>query len=77
MNKPAATLATTDRGGAVSASSSAPARGRGRPTTGTRIEVRVPSDVLAAIDEYCQNVGMSRAELVRSILVAWAMPFDW
>lgn len=46
------------------------ARRRGRPTTGTRIEVRVPADVLAHIDELAAAQGLTRAVVIRDALVA-------
>lgn len=42
--------------------------GRGRPSTGTRIEVRVPDRQLAAIDQQAAQWGVSRSEALRRIL---------
>lgn len=43
-------------------------RGRGRPPQGTRVDVRIPSDMLARLDEEAENAGVRRAEMVRRIL---------
>lgn len=44
-------------------------RGPGRPTEGTRIDVRVPADLLAKVDEQRERDGdSSRAETIRKIL---------
>jgi hypothetical protein len=42
--------------------------GRGRPTTGTKIQVRLPPDVLAALDAEAAELGWKRAELMRWIV---------
>ena len=47
-----------------------PLRGRGRPPEGTRIEVRVPSDVLAKIDAEADSRGTTRAHVIRELLIA-------
>lgn len=46
-------------------------RGRGRPSLGTVITVRVPADVLAELDRQAVLLEVSRAEVIRRILVAW------
>ena len=46
----------------------APTRGRGRPAIGDRIELRLPADVLAAVDAEAAELGWKRAELVRWIV---------
>jgi hypothetical protein len=45
-----------------------PTRGRGRPAIGDRIELRLPADVLAALDAEAVELGMKRAELIRWIV---------
>jgi hypothetical protein len=42
--------------------------GRGRPTTGTKIEVRIPADMLAELDAEGSALGIGRAEYVRRVL---------
>jgi hypothetical protein len=42
----------------------------GRPREGTRIDVRVPSDVLAEIDDEAKRRGLSRGALIRVLLRA-------
>jgi hypothetical protein len=43
-------------------------RGRGRPRTGTAIQVRIPDTILAKLDEAADG---NRAELIRTILEDW------
>lgn len=40
----------------------------GRPTTGTRVEVRIPDDVLAGVEHYASDDGVTRAEMIRELL---------
>lgn len=40
----------------------------GRPKEGTRIDVRVPSDVLAEIDDEARRRGLTRGALMRVLL---------
>jgi hypothetical protein len=47
-------------------------RGRGRPTTGTPVQVRIPPETLAEVDRASSYFGTSRAEMVRRILASWA-----
>jgi hypothetical protein len=42
--------------------------GPGRPSTGTRIDVRVPADVLAELDGMAERWELTRAEVVRIAL---------
>lgn len=42
--------------------------GRGRPTTGTKVQVRIPPDLLARIDAEAEREGVTRAEAVRGLL---------
>lgn len=49
-------------------SSPEPKRGRGRPSTGTVVQVRIPRDVLAAVDRRADAEGTSRAAVVRHLL---------
>lgn len=44
-----------------------PNRG-GRPRTGTPVLVRIPPDLLEAIDEMAADLDMTRAEIIRSLL---------
>lgn len=46
----------------------ATARGRGRPPIGDRVELRLPADVLAAVDAEAEQLGWKRAELLRWII---------
>lgn len=46
-------------------------RGRGRPSTGTVVQVRIPADTLAAVDAAAAAEEVPRAEMVRRILAAW------
>ena len=43
-------------------------RGRGRPPIGERVELRLPPDVLAAVDAEAVELGWKRAELLRAIV---------
>ena len=45
-----------------------PSRGRGRPAIGDRIELRLPADVLSALDVEAAELGWKRAELIRWIV---------
>jgi hypothetical protein len=38
---------------------------RGRPTTGVKVQVRIPADLLATIDETAADLRCTRAELIR------------
>ncbi len=40
---------------------------RGRSTTGTRIAVRIPPDLLANLDRRALDQGITRAEMLRTI----------
>jgi predicted DNA binding CopG/RHH family protein len=40
----------------------------GRPSTGTRIDVRIPADLLAAIDAKAEAENLSRAVMIRHLL---------
>ena len=46
-------------------------RGRGRPTTGRPVQVRIPPPVLAVIDRRAAEYEMTRAEIVRRVLTTW------
>jgi metal-responsive CopG/Arc/MetJ family transcriptional regulator len=51
--------------------------GRGRPSTGVKVQVRIPADLLAVLDDIASSSGMSRAEAVRDILarnLRWLAP---
>jgi hypothetical protein len=43
-------------------------RGPGRPEIGPAIQVRLPEDLLAQIDAKAEDDGVSRAEMVRTLL---------
>jgi len=59
---------TAQRGERGPASQPVPARGRGRPPIGERVEVRLPADMLAAIDQHAASNSMTRAEAIRDLL---------
>lgn len=42
--------------------------GRGRPTVGPKVETRLSPEAIAAVDERAQKAGISRAELLRSLI---------
>ena len=46
-------------------------RGRGRPSTGVKIQVRIPPDLLAEIDSVAADYGWSRARTIRMIVASW------
>lgn len=49
---------------------------RGRPpflVEPVKVQVRIPVDLLAVIDEYAAERGDTRAEVVRNILNEWAL----
>ena len=43
-------------------------RGRGRPTIGPAIDIRLPVEMLAAVDAEAAELGWTRAELIRWIV---------
>lgn len=43
-------------------------RGRGRPPIGARVELRLPDEVLAAVEAEADEFGMKRAEMLRWII---------
>jgi hypothetical protein len=43
-------------------------RGPGRPEVGPNVNVRIPADLLAWIDERAGDVGLSRAAFIRDAL---------
>lgn len=45
--------------------------GRGRPSLGTAVQIRIPSDVLDVLDERARAAKVSRAEIVRRVLAEW------
>lgn len=46
--------------------------GRGRPPVGDRIEVRLPADLLAWVDEIAAEREITRAAAIRDVLrLAW------
>lgn len=42
----------------------------GRPAVGTKVETRLPDDVLAAVDERASTEGTTRAEMIRRLVTA-------
>lgn len=48
--------------------------GPGRPSTGTKVQVRIPADLLAKIDKHAKWCGVSRAEMVRIVLAEGFSP---
>ena len=42
--------------------------GRGRPPVGPRVNIRIPVEVIAALDAEAERLGVNRSELVRRIL---------
>jgi Ribbon-helix-helix protein, copG family len=46
-------------------------RGRGRPSTGTAVHLRIDPVDLAIIDAEADDSGTTRAELVRAIIRSW------
>lgn len=46
------------------------ARGRGRPPVGVRVDVRLPTDVLAEVDAAATDEGVPRAEMLRRLIVS-------
>ena len=42
--------------------------GRGRPTTGTKVQIRIPAELLAEIDRRADEYGLTRAETMRRAL---------
>jgi len=45
--------------------------GKGRPPTGTRVDVRIPAEQLERIDALAVEEGKSRAEMLREIIADW------
>jgi predicted DNA binding CopG/RHH family protein len=48
-------------------------RGPGRPSTGVRVDIRIPADLLTQIDAEAELDGITRAELIRGILSHWSV----
>ncbi len=46
-------------------------RGRGRPRIGPVVEVRLPDDILATIDQCAEVNDMTRAEIIREAIEAF------
>ena len=44
---------------------------RGRPSTGVPVHIRIPADVLAALDEMAAAIETTRAAMIRAILLDW------
>lgn len=47
-------------------------RPRGRPSTGQKVEVRLPAEVIAYFDRMAEANGLARAQVIRSVLVRLA-----
>lgn len=43
-------------------------RGRGRPSTGIRVDIRIPEHQLKVIDWMADSLGRSRAEVIRDLI---------
>lgn len=46
-----------------------PERGPGRPEIGPAVNTRIPDDILAQVDRYASEGGVSRAAMIRNLLV--------
>ena len=46
--------------------------GEGRPRVGTPVEVRIPDDVLAAVDVECARLEVTRAAYIRRVVTVHA-----
>jgi hypothetical protein len=42
----------------------------GRPAVGTKVETRLPDDLLARLDERAETEGVARAEMIRRLVTA-------
>lgn len=42
--------------------------GPGRPTTGVRVDIRIPADLLDYIDTHAKTIDRSRADMIRRLL---------
>lgn len=45
-------------------------RGRGRPSEGVRVDVRIPNNLLKRIDRDAKRADVKRAEQIRQIIAA-------
>jgi hypothetical protein len=45
-----------------------PERGPGRPEIGPTIDVRMPQEMIARVDDFASKVGLSRAETIRQMI---------
>ena len=52
-------------------------RGRGRPSEGRPVQVRIPEDLLDALDLDAQDRGLSRAAMLRRVLTARYSDWPW
>jgi metal-responsive CopG/Arc/MetJ family transcriptional regulator len=41
----------------------------GRPPVGPAVQIRLPDDILKQIDQYAREGGVSRAAIIRTLLV--------
>lgn len=43
-------------------------RGRGRPPTGVKVQVRIPDEMLDVINAKAGGYGVSRSEMIRTMI---------
>lgn len=53
------------------------ARGRGRPSEGRPVQVRIPDEVLDAVDLAAADLAVSRAEVIRRVLAERYGAWPW
>jgi predicted DNA-binding ribbon-helix-helix protein len=49
---------------------------RGRPTTGTVREVRIPDELWSRLTEQARQLNLSRAELIRRVLDSYSLSIE-
>ena len=49
-------------------STNAATRGPGRPSTGVRVDIRIPADLLADVDAFADGWAVSRAHMLRTLV---------
>lgn len=47
-------------------------RPRGRPSTGQKVEVRLPKEVVDYFDRMAEENGLARAQVIRAVLIRFA-----
>jgi metal-responsive CopG/Arc/MetJ family transcriptional regulator len=50
--------------------------GRGRPSTGVKVQVRIPADLLARVDSLADDYGVPRADMLRRMVALAADDAD-